>query len=226
MQTLALESVIINPSTPAKSSIIWLHGLGADGHDFVDIVPELHLSDCATRFIFPHAPIIPVSLNGGMPMRAWFDLYGLSRESRHDEAGIKKASQAIGKLIAAEKAAGIPSEKIILGGFSQGGAMALYTGLHYPEPLGGVFGLSTYLPSQDFWQQTSAINSKIPIFMAHGQSDPIVSFAIGKASAEHLTSLDYKVDWHQYAMPHTVCAKEIHDLSRWLKSILQVKPHD
>lgn len=221
MQTLALESIVISPKLPAKSSIIWLHGLGADGEDFVDVVSELRLpEEFATRFIFPHAPIVPVSLNGGMPMRAWFDIYGLTRDSAQDEAGIKRSHQAISQLIAHEQTLGIASEKIILGGFSQGGAMALYTGLHYPATLGGVFGLSTFLPSKDYWQNHPPINTQTPIFMAHGEFDPMLNIALGKASCERLIELGCTVEWHQYPMPHSVCPEEIHDLARWFKAVL------
>lgn len=231
MQTIALESIIINPKNPAKSSIIWLHGLGADGSDFVDIIPELRLpEEYATRFIFPHAPVIPVTLNGNLPMRAWFDIFGLDRTALQDEEGIRRAQQSINQLISNEQAQGIPSSNIVLGGFSQGGAMALFTGIHFSENLAGIFGLSTYLPSKALQETTPAINTQTPVFMAHGQHDPVVGYDLGQASCQRLQQLGCQVEWRSYPMPHSVCPQEIYDLSQWLKKVLNPnqqisKPH-
>jgi phospholipase/carboxylesterase len=197
------------------ASIIWLHGLGADGHDFESIVPELALNK-AIRFVFPHAPVRPVTLNGGMLMRAWYDLSAIGRERPRDDAGIEESRQIVNQLISREKARGIESHHIIVAGFSQGGAIALYAGLHYPEPLGGIVGLSTYLHTADSLDKATEANANTPIFMAHGTRDPVVELAVGERSRDILNAQGYSIDWHTYPMPHTICPEEIAALRHWL----------
>jgi phospholipase/carboxylesterase len=220
--TAPLETIIAAPKLPAQSSIIWLHGLGADAQDFVDMVPQLQLPEqLAIRFIFPHAPVRPVTLNAGMAMRAWFDIYGLTADFPQDEVGINQTDLAISKLIEDEIKQGIPSQKVFLGGFSQGGAVALYSGIRYPQRLGGILGLSTFLPKNHGNDVNRLnINQGIPIFMAHGTQDPILSYEIGQASKDRLAELGYSVEWHTYNMGHTVSNQEIHDLSQWVIKVL------
>lgn len=197
------------------ASIIWLHGLGADGHDFEPIVPVLALNK-AVRFVFPHAPIRPVTLNGGIPMRAWYDLSAIGRESPRDDAGIEESRQIVNRLIRREKARGIETHHIIVAGFSQGGAIALHAGLHYPEPLAGIVGLSTYLHTADSLEKAAEANASVPIFMAHGIQDSVVELAMGERGRDTLNGQGYSVDWHTYPMPHAVCPEEITDLRHWL----------
>lgn len=222
MSTTHLESVIFHTKLPADSAVIWLHGLGADGHDFVNIVPQLNLpDDLAIRFIFPHAPVRPVTLNGGMAMRAWFDIYGLSRLSKIDDKGIKTADASIGELIIEAHESGIAFENIVLAGFSQGGALALYTGLHFPQRLGGILALSTYLPvSESVTLPQPFPNQKTPIFMAHGEYDPIVALDLGVASKGIIQRLGCTVDWRTYPMEHSVCMEEIQDIGLWFQKVL------
>jgi len=211
------ETLILSPTLPAKNTVIWLHGLGADGHDFVNIVPELHLPEAlAVRFIFPHAPVRPVSLNNGLPMRAWFDIHGLTGDAKIDERGIYESDQALRVLIRQEIEQGIPCENIILVGFSQGGALALYSGLIYPKRLGGILGLSTYLPINALRQTQTQQPKDVPIFMAHGDYDTVVLPGLGHASREYLVTQGYQAEWRTYPMAHSVCAPEIHDISTWL----------
>jgi phospholipase/carboxylesterase len=215
-----LETIEINPSTAPKTSIIWLHGLGADGHDFVDIVPQLNLpKEFAIRFVFPHAPIRPVTINAGFKMRAWFDLYGLDADSPQDEPGIKQAQQLTEQLINQELSLGIPSERIVLAGFSQGGAVALQCGLHYPQQLAGILVLSGFLPLAD---KLNTINKSVPIIMAHGEYDDVVPIKFGELSKNKLIEHGCKVSWHSYPMGHQVCLEEIHDISYWLRDILEI----
>lgn len=209
------DTLICSPRLPAKNTVIWLHGLGADGHDFVDLIPELHLPEAlAVRFIFPHAPIRPVSLNNGLPMRAWFDLYGLTRDTRIDEQGIYESDHALRTLIRKEIEQGIPAKNIILVGFSQGGALALYSGLNYPKRLGGILGLSTFLPINALKEIKQP--KDIPILMTHGDYDNIVLPELGKLSCEYLVDKGYRPQWHTYPMAHSICAAEIRDISTWL----------
>lgn len=207
-----------------EGSVIWLHGLGADGHDFEPIVPELRLpADLGLRFIFPHAPVRPVTLNGGMSMRAWFDIVSLDRNGPVDEAGIRQSASALTALIEREHQRGIAYEKIVLAGFSQGGAIASHCALRYPQKLGGLMALSTYLPMLGALQaevaevKTSQARS-LPIFMAHGSFDPVLPIQLGTASRDALRALGFTVEWHEYPIPHSVCAEEISDISRWLVS--------
>ncbi len=213
------ETLIHSPKLPAKSTVIWLHGLGADGHDFANIVPELHLPDtCAVRFIFPHAPVRPVTLNNGLPMRAWFDIYDLTKDAAIDEQGVHESTQALHALIRQEIAQGIPSENIILIGFSQGGALALYSGLTYPKRLGALLGLSTFLPTTIL--KETAQPKDTPILMLHGDYDAVVLPSLGRSAYEHLITQGYPAEWRTYPMAHTVCAAEIHDISTYLIQLL------
>ncbi len=217
-----LEHINLSPRLPAKSTVIWLHGLGADGHDFVDIVPELQLPDeLAVRFIFPHAPIRPVSLNGGLPMRAWFNIYDLNAEADIDTEDLSLSDKELHKLIQHEHAQGIPFENIVLAGFSQGGSLALYTGLTYPKRLGGIMALSAFMPLQQYLKPTQP--KQIPIFMAHGEEDLTVPMAWGSATMEQLKERGYQVAWHEYPMPHAVCNAEVRDIAAWLERILGAK---
>ena len=200
-------------------TIIWLHGLGADGHDFEPIVPELDLPAApAIRFIFPHAPMQPVTVNGGMVMRAWYDITGLEMARNEDAAGITRSAELVAGLIEREVGRGIHSDHIFLAGFSQGGAIALYTGLRYAEPLAGLIALSTYLPlAKHIPGEAHASNKGIPIFMAHGSFDPVVPLPLGDHSHQWLQAHDYDVEWHTYPMQHSVSPDEIRDLAEWLR---------
>lgn len=196
------------------ASVIWLHGLGADGHDFEPIVPELDLPK-PLRFVFPHAPIRPVTLNGGMAMRAWYDIYQFGG-GREDEEGIRASEKAVGEMIEREK-----TGKIFLAGFSQGGAIVLQTALRYPKKLKGVLALSTYLPlAASLPKEGTSENKGIPIFMAHGTQDPVIPLQRARLSREVLEANGYKVEWHEYAMPHSVCAQEVADISAFLSRLL------
>ena len=203
-------------------SVIWLHGLGADGNDFAPIVPELVSPRWpALRFVFPHAPVRPVTVNGGMPMRAWYDILGFDLLSRQDAAGIRASIAEVEALIAREQARGVPSERIVLAGFSQGGAVALAAGLRHAQRLAGIVALSTYLPLADtLAAERSAANAQVPIFWGHGTQDPVVALQRGLDSRDALEALGYAVQWHAYPMPHSVCAEEIADLRRWFDARL------
>jgi phospholipase/carboxylesterase len=217
-----LDCVELEPESPATASVIWLHGLGADGNDFVPIAPELKLpADLAVRFVFPHAPIRPVTLNGGMKMRAWYDILGLDRGAREDAQGIRESQAQIEALIRKENARGIPSGRIVLAGFSQGGAITLQTGLRYPEKLAGLMVLSSYLPQRDsLAAEASHANRAIPIFMAHGEFDYMLPMQLGSFSRDLLQRSGYTIDWHAYPMEHQVCAEEVRDIAKWLKAVL------
>ena len=216
-----LETVECSTGVNPDCSVIWLHGLGADGHDFEPIVPELELGGLSIRFVFPHAPVRPVTLNGGMPMRAWFDLLDLDRQGRQDEVGIRASAEQVEALIRQENARGIVSERIVLAGFSQGGAIALHLGLRRPEGLAGIMALSTYLPLADSLRaEASKAALEIPLFMAHGRQDPVLPFAWGQQARDHLLAEGYAVQWHAYDMPHAVCAQEINDIGAWLRTVL------
>ncbi|HQW07721.1 MAG TPA: alpha/beta hydrolase-fold protein [Steroidobacteraceae bacterium] len=209
-------------SDPDAASVIWLHGLGADGHDFVPIIPELRLAPPAVmRFIFPHAPVRPITLNNGMPMRAWYDIRELSAAGRQDEAGTRASAARIDTLIDRETARGVATARIILAGFSQGGAIALHAALRYPQPLGGVMALSTYLPlHESVASEASAANRNLPILMCHGLHDPMLSLALGEKSRDFLVSLGYAIEWKPYPMQHEVCRSEIGDIAAWLTARL------
>ena len=221
MNKQLLPAVRVGPAQ-ARYSIIWLHGLGADGHDFEPIVPDLNFryKDQA-RFVFPHAPSQPVTLNNGYVMPAWYDLVGISADAPEDEAGIRRTELLIKDLIAHEQQQGVTSEHIILAGFSQGGAIALHTGLRYPQKLAGILALSTYLPLRDkLAQEAIAANKHTPIFMAHGSYDQVVPIALAELSREQLIKLDYQVEWRTYPMEHGVLPDEIDDISRWFDQLL------
>lgn len=217
-----LDAVEIGPKD-ATASIIWLHGLGADGHDFEPIVPELALPESLrVRFVFPHAPLRPVTLNGGMKMPAWFDISALSREAPLDTEGFEATRREIIKLIERENARGVATENIVLAGFSQGGAAALGAALQYPEKLAGIMGLSTFLLRGETMQlEPSAANRDTSIFMAHGEQDPVVPLALGDESRQWLLDNGYSVEWQTYAMPHSVCMEEIADIRNWLLSVFE-----
>jgi len=214
------DAVVLAPAAPAAASVIWLHGLGADGHDFVPIVPELKLpTEPAVRFVFPHAPVRPVTLNMGMRMRAWYDIRTLTAEGRADEAGIRESVALLGRYIAAERAAGVASERIVIAGFSQGGAIALHAGLRHPERLAGILVLSAYLPLQALLAgELSADNRATPILMCHGQFDPVLPMPLGMIARDWLISERYSVEWKEYPMQHQVCQPEILDIGRWLRA--------
>jgi len=219
-----LETVEIDANGTPDGSVIWLHGLGADGHDFEPIVPELGLhGHLDLRFIFPHAPVRPVTLNGGMSMRAWYDILTLDRTGPVDEAGIRASSQQLIDLIEREHERGIVYEKIVLAGFSQGGAIASHTILRFPHRLAGLMALSTYLPLHNKFEDE--VGSKVddqfrqlPIFMAHGAFDPVLEMSLGEHSRDLLQSAGFNVAWHEYPMAHAVCAEEIDDIRKWLLS--------
>ena len=206
----------------ADAAVIWLHGLGADGSDFVPIVSELKLPDALNiRFIFPHAPLRPITINQGYRMRGWYDITSLDIANRDDEAGIVESSAMLTRLCDQQLAQGIAATRIIVAGFSQGGAIALYAGLRYAHTLGGIMALSTYLPMQQRLQQEStAANRNTPIFMAHGLHDDVVATQFGQQTRALLQQQGYRVQWHDYAMGHSVCMEEIDDISNWLGHIL------
>ena len=210
---MILPHIALESGKNPQYSVIWLHGLGADGHDFVPMLDELKLP-VAVRFIFPHAPKIPVTINGGFVMRAWYDIADPAIDAQQDEAGIRASQAAIEALIAQEVARGIPAQHIFLAGFSQGGAIALHTALRLNDPLAGVLALSAYLPLAELAAEATC--HATPIFMAHGRSDPVVPYALGIASRERLLELQCAVEWHEYAMQHSVCAAELIDIQAWL----------
>jgi len=216
----AAEAVEIETgSGEVVGSVIWLHGLGADGHDFEPIVPELRLpEELRLRFVFPHAPVRPVTLNGGMAMRAWFDILTLDRGGPEDEAGIRASAAILEQLIAREQERGTAANKIVVAGFSQGGAIALHVGLRSKQPLGGVMALSTYLPVKSMFEDEVAA-SDLPIFMAHGTLDPILPMMLGRETADLLIASGFNIEWHDYQMAHSVCAEEIDHIRTWLLSI-------
>jgi len=214
----ALETVTVETGPDPTFTLIWMHGLGADGHDFEPLVPELvDRSLPALRFVFPHAPVRPVTINNGYAMRAWYDIVGIDRRSAEDVAGIQASAAGITALIRAENDRGMATSRIALAGFSQGGAMALYTGIRHPETLAGIIGLSCYLPlGRELEAQRSPANQSTPIFMAHGSQDPVVPFALGDESRQRLVAAGYAVDWHAYPMPHSLCEPEVRELRHWI----------
>jgi phospholipase/carboxylesterase len=220
-----LEAIELETSKNPTATVIWMHGLGADGNDFVPIVNELDLAGApGIRFVFPHAPMRPVTINNGYVMRAWYDvsfgdLEGRSRKA--DEKGVRESQAQIGVLIARENARGIAPDQIVLAGFSQGGAIALHTGLRHPQKLAGVMALSTYLPlAESFVQEAAPANKATSVFMAHGTQDPVVPYAMGRSSRDLLNQSGYAVDWHEYPMQHSVCMEEVADIGRWLVQVL------
>ncbi len=219
--TNEIEVIELPPQQDPIGSVIWLHGLGADGNDFVPIVPELNLpNSLPLRFIFPHAPIRPITINGGIHMRAWYDILGLDRTAKEDQPAIHASQKIVEDLIEKELASGIRADKIVLAGFSQGGAIALQSGLRYKDKLAGIMALSTYLPlATTLEAEVSHANRDISIFYAHGSQDPLLPIAMAEDSKQYLETLNYKIEWHSYPMPHSVCAEEVHDISQWLQRI-------
>ena len=219
---MTLETLDITTADAPRTSLIVLHGLGADGNDFVPICDELDLGAIGpVRFVFPHAPVRPVTINGGMAMRAWYDILGTDIARREDEAGLRESLVAVQALIERERARGIDASRIVLMGFSQGCAMTLLSGLRHSERLAGLVGLSGYLPlAASTAAERSAANQGLPIFMAHGRMDPVIPIARAIDSRDALQLLGYPVEWHEYPMPHSVCAEEIADLNAWLLRIL------
>src|SRR6185503_10836666 len=211
-----MDAIEIETGPEPGAAVIWLHGLGADGHDFEPIVPELEVPQ-PVRFVFPHAPIRPVTINNGMRMRAWYDIFQFGG-GREDDAGIRASQKLIEKLIEEQP---VPPEKVILAGFSQGGAIVLQTALRYPKKLAGVMALSTYLPiAATLAAERDAANAQIPIFMAHGQYDDIIPIRRAQESKSVLEKSGYRVEWHEYPMPHSVCGEEVRDISAWLSKLL------
>lgn len=222
MTNKLLDAIRLETGANPTASVIWMHGLGANGWDFAPIVKELDLSSCPPiRFVFPHAPKLPVTINDGYLMPAWFDVLSWDRGEKEDEAGLRESEAAIGKLIAQERERGIASDKIVLAGFSQGCAITLQTGLRYPEKLAGMMGLSGYLPlSSKVEAERHAANHDTPIFLAHGKSDQVIKFDLAESSRDVLNKLGYKVEWHAYGMQHTVCMEELADIAAWLRKVL------
>lgn len=216
------DAVTVEPLETADASVIWLHGLGADGHDFENIVP--HLGNQITRhvrFIFPHAPEIPVTINNGYVMRAWYDVMSMDIARRADANGVRASEQILTGYIEAEQAIGIAGNRIIVAGFSQGGALALHTSLRYTQPLAGILALSCYLPiAETIADEVHPANASVPLFMAHGSHDPIIPITAAEQARDLLTSLGYEVEWHSYTQEHAVCLEEINDISSWLVRLL------
>ena len=219
---MSLEVIDVDTAPNPTASIIILHGLGADGNDFVPVAQELDLGSVGpVRFVFPHGPTRAVTINGGMVMRAWYDILGTDLAKREDEAGLRASQALVDALIARERSRGIPAARIVLGGFSQGCAMTLMTGLRHGERLAGLLGMSGYLPlAAQVVAERSPANAGVPIFMGHGTADPVIPIARATASRDALLAMGYPVEWHAYAMPHSVCPAEIADMNRWLLKVL------
>ena len=217
-----LESIEIETAPNPDAAVVWMHGLGADGHDFEPIVPELRLpATTRIRFVFPHAPLRPVTSNQGHVMRAWYDVRALAGVRREDEAGVRQSARQIEALLARERQRGIAPRRIVIAGFSQGGAMALHVGLRYADRLAGILALSCYLPlSNTLPTEASPANRDVPIFWAHGLHDPMIPQAMAEQGRAQLAELGYQIDWHQYPIPHSVSAEEIADVARWLERVL------
>jgi phospholipase/carboxylesterase len=218
-----LETVTVETGPDPTFTIIWMHGLGADGHDFEPLVPELVESDMpALRFVFPHAPVRPVTINNGYAMRAWYDIVGIDRRSAEDFKGIGESADSIGGLVHREHARGINSDHILLAGFSQGGAMALHLATRHPDRYAGIIALSSYLPlSRELHKARHGANLATPLFMAHGTQDPVVPYALGDESRQLLEAAGYRPEWHSYPMPHSLCEPEVFDLRAFLRKVLR-----
>ncbi|WP_353193992.1 alpha/beta hydrolase [Pusillimonas noertemannii] len=223
MKPELLDALELETAPNPTHAVIWLHGLGADGNDFAPIVPELRLGNApAVRFVFPHAPVQPVTINGGMAMRAWYDIRNADLAQREDAQGILQSQEAVRALIQRENQRGIPTGNIVLAGFSQGCAMTLQTGLRLPERLAGLVALSGYLPLAESLQaEFSLANKETPIFMAHGTQDPVVPLQRAQKSCQVLQEMGYSVDWKTYPMPHSVCLEEVNDIAAFLKQVLR-----
>jgi phospholipase/carboxylesterase len=218
MSESLLDAVEINPAGTPRACIIWLHGLGADGHDFEALIPQLDVvATLGVRVVLPHAPRRPVTINGGRVMPAWYDILAPDFTRGQDSAGVRASEQQLHALIRHEIDSGIPAARVLLAGFSQGGAIVLHTGLRYPQPLAGILALSTYLPLADsLATETAPANRAVPIMMAHGTQDPVVPMSLAMQSRERLQQLDYRVAWHSYPMQHAVCPEEVRDIRGWL----------
>ncbi len=222
MTSSTLETIQVDTGPNPTASVIWLHGLGASGDDFVPIVRELDLTGLpAIRFVFPHAPTMPVTVNNGYVMRAWYDIIGADISRREDEKGLRASQAMVEQLIAQEKARGVPAERIVLAGFSQGCAMTLQTGLRHHERLAGLMCLSGYVPLHTtIAAERHAANQDTPIFLAHGRGDQIIPIIRAEQTRDLLKSLGYDVEWHEYMMPHSVCQEEVDDIGAWLRRVL------
>ncbi|MEO7760419.1 MAG: dienelactone hydrolase family protein [Casimicrobiaceae bacterium] len=222
MPNAILAAVELETRPNPNAAVIWMHGLGADGNDFVPIVHELDLPGAfGIRFIFPHAPTRPVTINNGHVMRAWYDIVGNNLTNRADEAGIRDSQDRIEQLIAREKVRGIAASRLVLAGFSQGGVIALQTGLRHPERLAGIMALSTYLAMpQALTEEANAANRDVPILMTHGTGDQVIQYAWAESSRRTLETQGYKVEWHAYPMEHSVCFEEVADIGKWLRQVL------
>jgi phospholipase/carboxylesterase len=219
MTSATLETIQLDTGPNPTASVIWLHGLGASGDDFVPIVREPGLP--AIRFIFPHAPTMPVTVNNGYVMRAWYDIIGADLTRREDESGLRASQALVEQLIAQEKARGVPAERIVLAGFSQGCAMTLQTGLRHPERLAGLLCLSGYVPlNATVDAERHPANQATPIFLAHGRGDQVIPILLAEQSRDLLRSLGFNVEWHEYMMPHSVCQEEVEDISAWFRRVL------
>jgi len=218
------ETIEVETARDVAGSVIWLHGLGADGHDFEPIVPELRLpDDCGMRFVFPHAPMRPVTINGGMTMRAWYDIVSLDKDGPQDEEGIRSSAEQLLRLAAREHERGVPYERIVFAGFSQGGAIALHAALRCRHRIAGLMAMSTWLPleptlQQEVFDNPDAQPRTLPVFLAHGSFDAMLPVHLGHASRDALTAAGYNVEWHEYPMAHAVCGEEIVDIRSWLLS--------
>ena len=217
-----LQCVEVQTSPSPGATVVLLHGLGADGYDFVPVVRELETHGApAARYVFPHAPTMPVTINGGYVMRAWYDILGADLVRREDEQGIRASQGMVEALIEREVERGVPRSRIVLAGFSQGGAITLHTGLRQPQPLAGLIALSCYLPLADSFEREAAAGSRgVPVFLAHGTQDPVVPLARGAASRDALKAAGYAVEWHDYPMPHSVSAEEIRDIAAFMQRVL------
>lgn len=217
-----LTTLDIEPAGPVRSSVIWMHGLGADASDFEPIVPELNLpTTLGIRFVFPNAPIRPITINNGMPMRGWYDVLSLDLPRQEDAEGVSASDRALTALLDREQQRGIPSDRIVLAGFSQGGAMALHTGLRYRARLAGILALSCYIPlATRLNDERQPANQSTPILITHGDYDAVIPMHYGQQSADLLRTLGYAVEWHHYGMGHEVCGQEIHEVAGWLQRVL------
>ena len=217
-----LDCVELQTTAAPSCSVIFLHGLGADGYDFVPIVKELeHLGAPPARYVFPHAPMMPVTINNGYVMRAWYDILGTDLVRREDETGLRASQTEVEALIDREQARGVPRQRIVLAGFSQGGAIALQTGLRQPQPLAGLIALSCYLPLAPLLSgERHTGSAAVPIFLAHGSSDPVVPLARGLAARDQLSHSGYRVEWHEYPMQHSVCLEEVEQIAAFLARVL------
>lgn len=216
------ETVEVEPSADPVGSVVWLHGLGADGHDFEALVPELRLpASVPLRFVFPHAPVRPVTINGGMAMRAWYDIASLDKDGPQDEQGIRESARQLEALVAREQERGLDASQIAVAGFSQGGAIAMHMAIRHEQRLAGLLALSTWLPlasslPAEVRQNTASQPRDLPVFLAHGTFDPMLPLALGQEAGERLRALGFTVEWHEYPMQHAVCAEEIADIRAWL----------